>query len=99
MSGALFEEEAFLSSRRNAYWWRIFGMAGLAIGILGLGCAFALLPLKEIRAVPFSIDPETKLPVLLVETAPLKLEGYEAAALSEVARYVTERETYDPACQ
>lgn len=97
MARAAFEHELFLSARRDAHLWRLFGVVGILTGLCGVAAVAALAPLKEVRAVPFSIDADTKLPVLLTESTPMKLEGSEAAALAEIARYVIARETYDAA--
>ena len=67
---------------------------GMAMGVASMIGWAMLLPLKEIRAVPFSIDPDTKLPVLLTEKVE-ELEPSEAMAFREVANYVRDRETYD----
>lgn len=88
------EKELFLGARRDAFKWQVFGMAGMAIGTASMIGWALLLPLKEIRAVPFSIDPDTKLPVLLTEKVE-ELEPSEAMAFREVANYVRDRETYD----
>ena len=61
------EKELFLGARRDAFKWQVFGMVGMAMGVASMIGWAMLLPLKEIRAVPFSIDPDTKLPVLLTE--------------------------------
>lgn len=64
------------------------------IGVLSIIGWLFVLPLKEIRAVPFSIDPDTKLPVLLTEKVQ-SLAPTEAMAFREIANYVRDRETFD----
>ncbi|WP_300074072.1 virB8 family protein [uncultured Ruegeria sp.] len=88
------EKELFLSARRDAFRWQIFGFMGLTFGVISMIGWLFILPLKEVRAVPFSIDPDTKLPVLLTEKVE-KLQPSEAMAFREVANYVRDRETYD----
>ncbi|WP_298937675.1 virB8 family protein [uncultured Ruegeria sp.] len=88
------EKELFLSARRDAHRWQVIGFLGALIGVASIIGWLIILPLKEIRAVPFSIDPDTKVPVLLTEKVQ-KLDASEGMAFREIADYVRARETYD----
>ena len=95
MRDELFGQERFLRAGRDAFYWRIFGMIGILTGFAGVVAVALLVPLKEIRPVPFGVDPETRLPVPLFASAEQEIDQMRALIWAEAQSYVIDRETYD----
>lgn len=95
MKDEMFGQERFLRAQRDAFLWRAFGALGLLTGLAGVAAVALLVPLKEVRPVPFGVDAETKLPVPLFASAAQEIDQMRTLIWAEAQRYVIDRETYD----
>lgn len=91
----LFGQERFLRAQRDAFLWRMFGIFGILTGLAGVAAVAFLMPLKEIRPVPFGVDAKTQLPVPLFASAAQEIDQMRTLIWAEAQRYVIDRETYD----
>ena len=92
-----FEDEVFFSLRRQRnIAWTVAALS-LGVALASVGAMAAMLPLKEIRPYVVMVDRTTGESEQVVSTRPTSLTDQEAVLESELVRYVTNRETYDPA--
>ena len=75
--------------------WMVAGIAG-AIAALALICLALLIPLKETELLTVSVDQQTGYVEVVRSIDTGLLTQDEAVTLSNLVRYITARETYDP---
>ena len=93
---ASFEDEVFLSLRRQrSVAWTVASLS-LGVALASVGAMVVMLPLKEIRPYVVMVDRSTGESEQVVATRPTSLSDQEAVLEAELVRYVTNRETYDP---
>ena len=91
-----FENEVFFSLRRQRDQGWIVGGLGLGIGFASVVVLAFAIPLKEIKPYVIMVDRSTGESEQVVSVRPTTLSDQQAVLESELVRYVTNRETYDP---
>ena len=91
-----FENEVFFSLRRQRNWGWCVGMIGMSIGLVSAVTLALTIPLKEVRPYVVMVDRATGESEQVVSVRPTSLADQRAVLESELVRYVTNRETYDP---
>lgn len=91
------QDEVFGSLRRqrNIAGW--IAALSLMLALAAVATLALILPLKEVRPYVVMVDRTTGESELVVNTRPANLAEREAVRQAELVRYVTARETYDPA--
>ncbi|UWR62805.1 virB8 family protein [Phaeobacter inhibens] len=92
-----FEDEVFFNIRkqRNIFAWLC--LLCLLIALASVSALVAALPFKEIRPYVVMVDRQTGMAEQITATRPANLAERDAVREAELVRYVTDRETYDPA--
>lgn len=75
--------------------WVVAGVAG-AVAALALMCLALLLPLKTFEPYVVRVDENTGYTTIVRGIIPGDLSEDEAVTMSNIVKYVTSRETYDP---
>ncbi|NEJ25848.1 type IV secretion system protein [Rhizobium leguminosarum] len=92
-----FEDELFFNLREQRNnWAKIAGLAATST-VLSLVALIIILPFKEIKPYVVMVDKATGEAENIVQVRPASLKLQEALLRAELFRYVSERETYDPA--
>ncbi len=91
-----FENEVFFSLRRQRNWGWGVGITGMSIGLMSAVTLALAMPLKEVRPYVVMVDRATGESEQVVSVRPTSLADQRAVLESELVRYVTNRETYDP---
>lgn len=92
-----FEDEVFFGLRRQRNILAGLCMMCLVIAILCIVALVIVLPFKEIRPYVVMVDRETGVAEQITTTQPVDLSERDAVREAELVRYVTGRETFDPA--
>ena len=92
-----FQDEVFFQLRRQRNRWMATAVVALLLALASVGTLFAVMPLKEVRPYLVMVDRTTGEAEKVVQVAPVDLAEEEAVRQAELVRYVTDRETYDPA--
>ena len=92
-----FEDEVFFQLRGQRNRWMGVAIVSLVLAVAAIGTLFALLPLKEVRPYLVMVDRTTGEAEKVVQVRAVDLAEREAVRQAELVRYVTDRETYDPA--
>ena len=92
-----FQDEVFFQLRRQRNRWMATAVVALLLALASVGTLFAVMPLKEVRPYLVMVDRTTGEAEKVVRVAPVDLAEEEAVRQAELVRYVTDRETYDPA--
>ena len=92
-----FEDEVFHGLRWQRNRWMATAAASLALAALSVGALAAAMPFKEVRPYLVMVDRTTGEAERVARVAPLDLAEREAVRQAELVRYVTDRETFDPA--
>lgn len=90
----LSEDMIFGVRRRERLAWTLAIVGGLT-GLLGVGAAIAVLPLKETQAFLAIVDKDTGIAERVVEVEPAGVGDAEAVKEALLFGYVSDRETYD----
>ena len=92
-----FQDEVFFQLRRQRNRWMVVAIVALLLAVAAVGALLAVMPLKEVRPYLVMVDRTTGEAEKVVQVAPVDLAEEEAVRQAELVRYVTDRETYDPA--
>lgn len=92
-----FEDEVFHGLRRQRNRRMATAAAAMGLAALSVGALAAAMPFKEVRPYLVMVDRTTGEAERVERVAPLDLAEREAVRQAELVRYVTDRETYDPA--
>lgn len=90
----LSEDMIFGVRRRERLAWTI-AIGGMITGLVGIGTAAAILPLKETQAFLTIVDKDTGLAARTVEVEAAGIAEEQAVQQGLIFNYVTDRETYD----
>lgn len=92
-----FEDEVFFGLRSQRNRWMAVAICALLLALGSIGTLFVVLPLKEVRPYVVMVDRTTGEAEKIVQVQAVDLAEREAVRQAELVRYVTKRETYDPA--
>lgn len=92
-----FQDEVFFQLRRQRNGWMATAITALILAFGSVGTLFAVLPLKEVRPYLVMVDRTTGEAEKVVQVQAVDLAEEDAVRQAELVRYVTDRETYDPA--
>lgn len=90
----LSEDMIFGVRRRERLAWTV-AIIGTMTGLLGVGSAVAILPLKETQAFLAIVDKDTGIAERVVEVQPAGVSDAAAVKEALLFNYVTDRETFD----
>lgn len=90
----LAEDMIFGVRRRERLAWTLATLGGLT-GLLGVGAAIAVLPLKETEAFLAIVDKDTGIAERVVAVQPAGIGEAQAVSEALLFAYVTDRETFD----
>lgn len=92
-----FQDEVFFQLRRQRNRWAATALVSLGLSLASVGTLLAIVPLKEVRPYVVMVDRTTGEAEKVVQVKAVDLAEEEAVRQAELVRYVTDRETYDPA--
>lgn len=90
----LAEDMIFGVRRRERLAWTLAILGGLT-GLLGVGAAIAVLPLKETQAFLAIVDKDTGIAERVVEVQPAGVSETQVVSEALLFAYVSDRETFD----
>ena len=92
-----FQDEVFFQLRRQRNRWMIVAVVALLLAVAAVAALLAVMPLKEVRPYLVMVDRTTGEAEKVVQVRAVDLAEEDAVRQAELVRYVTDRETYDPA--
>lgn len=93
--GTILSEDMIFGVRRRERLAWVIAIGGVITGLVGVGTAAAILPLKETKAFLTIVDKDTGLATRTVEVEAAGMAEEQAVTQGLLFNYVTERETYD----
>lgn len=93
--GTILSEDMIFGVRRRERLAWVLAIGGMIAGLVGVGTAAAILPLKETKAFLTIVDKDTGMATRTVEVEAAGMAEEQAVQQGLLFNYVTDRETYD----
>lgn len=93
--GTILSEDMIFGVRRRERLAWVLAIGGMIVGLVGVGTAAAILPLKETKAFLTIVDKDTGLATRTVAVEAAGMAEEQAVVQGLLFNYVTDRETYD----